>query len=321
MSQSAFVLRIAPSQIDRVPEALEKGQLIIGWANAKGLLDETLDWESFREIVHNSYHAEEANYRRAGAAAGHIWRFVRGMKTGDLVVVPYWADFYLAEIVGPATYDPALSGDDSSYRRNVRWLNNKQPIPRRIAPSALISRMKIQGTSADALDLLEAIKTCLAVASTGEVPTFHNDLQARLIREVLAELREGRMESYGFERLIATVLQSLGSKDVRIVPRGKDKGADLLATFLVAGAFQQVVAVQAKHWQPEPPVGPDVVQQLINGIEAESANLGMVITSGTISEEASQLAEQYFVDKGIRIELIDGFQFAKLIVENGITTA
>jgi predicted Mrr-cat superfamily restriction endonuclease len=320
MSQSAFVLRIAPSGNDRVPEALANDQLIIGWADATGLLNEALEWEAFREIVHSAYHAAEPNYRRAGAAAGHIWRFIRGMKPGDLVVVPYWADFYLAEVVGPAMYDPALSGDDSSYRRTVRWLNDKKPIPRRVATSALISRMKIQGTSADAIDLLEAIKACLAVAETGQMPTFQNDLQARLIREVLAELREGRMESYGFERLIASVLQSLGSKDVRIVPRGKDKGADLLATFLVAGAFQQVVAVQAKHWQPEPPVGPDVVQQLINGIEAESANLGMVITSGSISEEAAQIAEQYFVDKGIRIELIDGFQFAKLIVEHGITT-
>jgi predicted Mrr-cat superfamily restriction endonuclease len=321
MSQSAFVFRIAPSGNDRVPEALERDQLIIGWANAQGLLDETLEWEAFREIVYGVYHAGEANYRRAGAAAGHIWRFVRGMQPGDLVVVPYWADFYVAEIIGVATYDPALAPEDSSYRRKVRWLNGKKPIPRRLATSALISRMKIQGTSADALDLLEAIKACLAVAETGQAPTFQSDLQARLIREVLAELREGRMESYGFERLIATVLQSLGSKDVRIVPRGKDKGADLLATFLVAGAFQQVVAVQAKHWQPEPPVGPDVVQQLINGIEAESANLGMVITSGSISEEAAQLAEQYFVDKGIRVELVDGYQFAKLIVEHGIATS
>lgn len=65
--------------------------------------------------------------------------------------------------------------------------------------------MKIQGTSADAMDLLEAIKVCLAVAATGQMPTFHNDFQARLIREVLAELREGRIESYGFERLIATL--------------------------------------------------------------------------------------------------------------------
>jgi len=47
----------------------------------------------------------------------------------------------------------------------------------------------------------------------------------------------------------------------------------------------------------------------------------MVITSGSISEEASELAEQYFVDEGIRIELFDGFQFAKLIVEHGIATS
>ncbi len=105
------------------------------------------------------------------------------------------------------------------------------------------------------------------------------------------------------------------------MPRSQDKGADLLATFRVAGAFQQVVAVQAKHWQPEPPVSRDVVEQLIRGIEAESANLGMVVTSGSISDAAVQAAEQYFEEKGIRIELLDGEQFAKLMVEHGIRTS
>src|SRR5439155_11221457 len=98
-----------------------------------------------------------------------------------------------------------------------------------------------------------------------------------------AELRSGRIENFGFERLIQTVLRGLGASEVRIVPRSEDKGADLVAVFRVAGAFQQRVAVQAKHWQPEPPVGRDVVEQLIRGIEAEAANLGMVITSGSIS--------------------------------------
>jgi regulatory protein len=37
-----------------------------------------------------------------------------------------------------------------------------------------------------------------------------------------------------------------------------------------------------------------------------------------ISDEAIEVAEQYFEDKGIRIELVDGEQFAKLIVEHGI---
>jgi restriction endonuclease Mrr len=139
-----------------------------------------------------------------------------------------------------------------------------------------------------------------------------------MVHEVLRELRNGRIDSFGFERLIQTVLQGLGAKEVRIVPRQEDKGADLIATCLVAGAFQQSIAVQAKHWKPNPPVGREVVEQLIRGIEAESANLGMIVTSGSISDDASRAAEQYFEDKGVRIELVDGEQFAKLIVEHGM---
>jgi predicted Mrr-cat superfamily restriction endonuclease len=320
LSQAGFVLRIAPGGQDKVPEALRSGQLIIGWAEAKGLLDLTLSWEDFREIVRQAYYADHPTLRKAGAAAGHLWRFIREMKPGDLVVVPYGAEFYVAEVSGPATYDPAKVDDDSAYRRAARWLNGGKPISRQLARSALLSRMKTQGTCADATDLLDEIRECLGLAERGQAPTFQTDLQARVIREVLAELRSGRIENFGFERLIQTVLRGLGAEEVRIVPRSEDKGADLLATFRVAGTFQQVVAVQAKHWQPEPPVSRDVVEQLIRGIEAESANLGMVVTSGSISDAAVQAAEQYFEEKGIRIELVDGEQFAKLMVEHGIRT-
>lgn len=321
MSQSGFVLRIAPGGEDKAPEALRSGELIIGWAAAHGLLDLNLSWESFRDIVRRAYYANQPDLRRAGGAAGHLWRFIREMKPGDLVVVPYQADFFVAEVSGPATYNWAKVNDGSAYRRSVRWLNGGNPISRQLAKSALVSRMKTQGTCADATDLLDEIKECLGLAEVGQAPTFQTDLQARLIREVLTEMRSGRIDSFGFERLIQTVLRGLGAEEVRIVPRNQDKGADLLATFIVAGAFQQVVAVQAKHWQPEPPVTSEVVEQLIRGIEAESANLGMVVTSGSISDEAVQAAEQYFEDKGIRIELLDGEQFAKLIVEHGIRTS
>lgn len=321
MNQQAFVLRIAPSSIDRVPEALKENQIIIGWAHADGLLEPNLTWEQFREIIREKYYTSESNLRKAGAAAGHMWRFIREMNKGDLVVVPYWSEFYVAEIDGPATYDSQKTGDDTSYRRLVKWLNYKKPIRRDIAKSALISRMKTQGTCSYATDLLAEIKECLQIASSGQTPAFQTDLQSRLIRETLNELRSGRMDGFGFERLIQTVLTGLGAADARIVPRRQDKGADILATFRVAGAFRQIVAIQAKHWQPEPPVGKEVVEQLTKGIEAESANLGMIITSGTISVEAITTAEQYYEDKGIKIELIDGEQFAKLIVENGIRTS
>ena len=266
IKQAAFVLRIAPSETDRIPEALSSDQVIIGWANGVGLLNPALTWEEFREIIRVTYYRSEPNLRKAGAAGGHMWRFIRDMKPGDLVVVPYWAEFFVAEIGGPATYDPSKVEEDSAYRRAVHWLNGKKPIPRNLARAALLSRMKIQGTSANATDLLSDIKECLAFASNQVVPTFQADLQALLVGKVLGELRSGRIDSFGFERLIQTVMLRLEAKDVRIVPRSQDKGADLVATFLAAGTFQLSVAIQAKHWQPDPPVGRDVVEQLIRGI-------------------------------------------------------
>ena len=321
MSKQAFVLRIAPSRIDRVPEALREDQIIIGWANAGTLLDQTLTWDRFRDILRVAYYADEPGLRKAGSAAGNMWRFIREMNNGDLVVVPYGNQFYIAQVDGPATYDSTRITDDTAFRRQVKWLNEKNPIPRNVAKSALISRMKTQGTCAYATDLLDEIEESLQAVATNRNPTFHTDLQARLVKETLDELRSGRMDSLGFEKLIDAVLVGLGAEESRIVPRKQDKGADVLATFRVAGAFRQVVAVQAKHWKPDPPVGRDVVEQLIRGIEAESADLGMVITTGAISEDASLAAEQYYDDKGIKIELIDGEQFAKLIIEHGIRTS
>jgi predicted Mrr-cat superfamily restriction endonuclease len=316
--KQAFVLRVAPSGIDKVPEALAMNQIIIGWAKAKNLLDQSLSWEDFREIISSIYYSSESNMRRAGAASGNMWRFIRDMKENDLVAVPHGSEFYIAKVKGPATYDPSLVSEDSAYRRNVTWLNDKKPIPRMIARSALVSRMKTQSTCVYATDIIQDIQDSLDKSQQEKIPTFYTDLQARLIHETLNEMRSGRIDSYGFEKLIESVLSGLGAKDIRIVPRSQDKGADLLATFLLAGALEQVIAVQVKHWQPEPPVTGVVVTQLIRGIEAESADLGMIITSGTISDDAYEVAKDYFDEKGIKIELIDGEQFAKLIVEHGI---
>jgi restriction endonuclease Mrr len=46
--------------------------------------------------------------------------------------------------------------------------------------------------------------------------------------------------------------------------------------------------------------------------------LGLVATCGSIADDAVHRAKSYFEETGIRIELIDGEQLAKLIVEHGI---
>ena len=158
------------------------------------------------------------------------------------------------------------------------------------------------------------------MAQAGREPSFKEDLQSRLIEQTLDELRSGRMDNFGFERFLKSVLRGLGAVDTKIVPRRIDKGIDIYATFLVAGAFRQVVGIQAKHWRPEPPVGAGVVRELIHGIEKgqEAVTLGMIVTSGTFSDDAASEAQEYRERTGIPIELVDGEQLGKLIVENGI---
>ena len=144
-----------------------------------------------------------------------MWRFIRDMKIGDLVVVPHGSEFYVGEVAGPAFYDENKVDEDSAYRRPVKWLNGKRPIPRAVAKSALLSRMKTRGTSADATDLveeIEEIKDWGERTKSGTEPSFKTDLQSRLVEGTLHELRSGRMESYGFEKLIETVLHGLGPK-------------------------------------------------------------------------------------------------------------
>ena len=315
----AFVLRMTLGGADRVPEALECNHIFIGWSDLDSLLDDKLSWEKTRALVKDMYHPDDQDLRRAGADTGDLWRFIREMEERDLVVVPHESNFYVAKIIGNTTYNPTKVSDDTAHRRKVTWLNNKQPIPRTSARSALISRMRYQRTCARASDLIDEIQECLDNAASNYKPTFHKDLQEALIKKTLEKLQSGFIDNNSFESLICEIMKDLGAPDARVVARNQDKGADVLATFRVAGVFGLRVAIQAKYFRPEPPVTQEAVEELIRGIKAEEANLGIVITSGTISSEAEEAAKRYYEESGIRIEFLDGYQFAKLIVENGVS--
>lgn len=317
-SVSGFVLRIAPAGGDRVAEALRTNELIIGWSRASGLTDPNLSWEEFRQIVHNTYYAEDEHYRGSGRDAGKLWRFIRTMKQGDFVVVPHGPKFYVGEVKGAAYYGESKMQDDTAYRRPVKWLNEGKPIPRSFARAALQSRMKVRHACAYAEDLVEEIKNALELAKHGEVPPPPEDLYRHLVTEVSKEICRGRWDSYGFERLVARMLSSLGASDVKIIPRNLDKGADILARFSIASVSKITLAVQAKHHQPERPLGSQVIEQLAQGMEAEEVDLGWVVTSGTFSEEAVSYRDKVGLERGLKIELVDGEQFAAMLVESGL---
>jgi len=67
-----FVLRIAPRRKDRTTEALRDSDLIIGWSDAQGLLNERLTRSTFHRIIHDTYYAHERSRRASGQGTGSM---------------------------------------------------------------------------------------------------------------------------------------------------------------------------------------------------------------------------------------------------------
>jgi len=119
----------------------------------------------------------------------------------------------------------------------------------------------------------------------------------------------GQMRSLSpaqFEQLIARYFEKLGFK-VDIVGGPHDQGVDLLARRASDIGLERL-AIQCKHY-PDGQVGPSLIRELIGARSSHpEATRVVMVTSGTISPEATRLAERN------RIDLIDG-TFLRVLVE------
>lgn len=227
----------------------------------------------------------------------------------------WWSFLTAASPRRPVRHDREKVDTHSAFRRSVQWLNEGRPIPRAQARAALQSRMKVYQTCADATDLITEIQEALTgIPAGGGAPLFRSDLRARLIAEAKAEITSGRMDSYGFEQLVETILRSLGASDLRIVPRSMDKGSrpgrDLLA--------RQHVPLPASGPGQALPVRP--AGGCASGRSACDGHgggageprldrhVGLVLGRRPGKQEIEE-------ERGIQIELIDGDQLAAMIVE------
>lgn len=323
--KNAFIFRQSPSSVNLFEKiSLPENLVVSGWSAAKGLLVEK-DYWVFRDILRNTYYSTKTNLRKAGYAAATMWRFINEMKVGDWIVVPHWGgSFYVADIIGDAFYEESALVTDSAYRRKVKWLNDKNQIPRKLARARLISRMKTQQTSARADDLIDEIVEALCVASDQKIggpvgdqtQLFGKNLRLKAIEAVLEQIHHGYMENYGFERLVRRVLLSKGATKAEIVPRLCDKGVDILATFLVGGVAELQVGVQVKHHKGITENG--WIDQLLKGLEAEDLTYGWFVTSGDFENSAEEYLEKKLAGTSLQVFLVDGEQFAGMLVDDGL---
>lgn len=321
---------------------LEKENLIsIGWSD--------FSEENFvHDVQDNKIRAIDNRYNEEGWGISrnrwNLYRFMVSMKKGDYVVVPGWKDFSVYEIVDDCCisnellenqllnkYGYQLENDGYIYpisseitpenRVDLGFYHRVKPIqPQHIqraeyAKQGLTSRMKIRQTNALINDLKEELLESLSAAKAGHPIRLKEELIKSSVDNILLQIRKN-LDADKFEKLVEWYLGSLGAKVIKTPAKNssstEEGDADKIAYF---EKLKLVIYVQAK--KHEYTTSDWAVKQIIafdsnNNLEDDTPLLWVISSCDNFSESAIKMARE----KNVR--LINGPQFAQLILENGI---
>ncbi|MCX7955371.1 MAG: restriction endonuclease [Bacteroidales bacterium] len=272
----------------------------------------------------------------------NLWRFIAEMKKGDLVVVPSWGIFSIYELTENMAIpvseidlseikdwhgnkvqrkDDGLlynsTGDliDLGFVRKVKIV--KKDIPRyEYADSALTSRMKIRSTNANISDLKESIEKALDAFTKGQPLNIHSQIIAKtrqlILDTIIAELTPDK-----FEALVKWYFERIGASEVYIPSKnesGKEGDADVVAIF---EPLKTIIYAQVKFHTGE--TSSWAIEQIKNYKNLkDSMDDGYSKISWVISSADSFSKECYDFAKEARVQLVDGKQFATMLLEAGI---
>lgn len=324
MNKQAYIIRCAPSGINRLDEVINSNQIIIGWSETRDdLFDKNLNRETFKLKLKNIYNSYKDNPYSLGQATGYLWRFIREMNIGDYAIVPTAKAFYIGKIISEPMFFPDKIEDDTAIRRTVTWLNSGQPIKRDFCGSGLISRLKYQGTCVSASDFLDDIENAIENSTKGRIPSYKSQLNEKLKQEVAEFLKskESYLDDKKFEELVRQLMLGLGANSSIIPPKTryikyKDSKADIdvIADFIHLGIN---IYIQVKKHNNES--DDHAVKQLLEAMKIDNPDgtkpiFGWVVTSGTFNSEAEKLANKN------SIKVVNGEDLAEMIISVGLET-
>lgn len=270
----------------------------------------------------------------------NLWRFIKGMTKGDIVVVPTWGDFSLFEIaddevLSNESMDAAIyqdwNGNKASRNENGYFQNEAGNIIdlgfyRKVKPvllhipregytdQELYSRMKIRQTNADISDLKESIEYAQKAFEDKKPINLKEQIVEETAPKLLA-LIEKFTNDLKFEELVGWYLESLGA---RVETPSKNDSCTEDGDADKVGYFENIkTAIMVQVKKHEGTTDDWAVQQ----IKAFKANhnysdyytqMWVISSCEKYSEKALNEAET----AGVR--LINGNEFARMILDAGL---
>lgn len=301
----AYVVRPYPHNLYRMREFLSKNVVAIGWPGI-GDLTSAQTRDDIARAVKSKYSI--ASPYSLGQSAGTLFRFVHEMKTGAYVIVPDGDLVFVAKVVSGYQFDPTVDSDDQGYshQRRVQWFFDKKAMRRSNLTGRLYDSLKGWQAvfSTYFSDLDEIIREKKHYFSQQSNIDLKNEYLARLQRGLLRGVNSNTFEN-AVCALFATYFPGLR----RLSTTSSEVGdTDLLAE--LPGNVN--IRIQVKHFYPElGSIEPWVVDQL--ALSMQPGDHGIIVTSSTISEDATQKAEA-LSDR--TIAFIDGVQFVEYLFES-----
>lgn len=270
----------------------------------------------------------------------NLWRFIKGMQKGDIVVVPTWGEFSIFEIVD----NEVLSNDsininiyqdwngksatkhDDGYIYNADGKSVDLGFYRKVKPilinipregytdQELYSRMKIRQTNADITDLKDSIEYAIKAYSEKKPINLKEQIIEETAPKLLA-LIEKLTNDIKFENLVGWYLKSLGAKvytPSKNESKTEDGDADKVGYF---DNIKTAVMVQVKKHEG---TTDDWAVQQIKAFKANH-NYGDYHTQMWVISSCQKFSEAAMIEaEAAGIRLINGIEFAKMILDAGL---
>jgi hypothetical protein len=204
---------------------------------------------------------------------------------------------------------------DLGFVRKVKLI--EKDIPRyEYADSALTSRMKIRYTNADITDLKASIEKALEGFKKGQLLNIYSQIISKTRQSILDTIRK-ELKPEKFELLVKWYFERIGASEVYIPSKnesGKEGDADVVAVF---EPLKTIIYSQVKFHTGE--TSSWAIEQIKNyKDQKDTMDDGYSKIYWVISSADNFSKESYDFAKEAKVQLVDGKQFATMLLEAGI---
>jgi len=293
-----------------IAREVEKASVIaIGWTEM-GDPTKLSGRDEFKARYKSTY--AEDSIAKVGIGAGQVYRFVREIQKGDLVLTPIAVsrEILVGKVVEDHMFDPQTISKFYPNVRKVKWLKKVSrddiSAPFRNALGGIMTVFTVNA-------YLPEVKAILGEQPAVELPEieqppFYEDTREKA-DEMISDLLD-KIGAYEFQDLVAGLLQAMGFR-TRVSSPGPDGGVDIRAFPDAFGFESPRIRVQVKHRKGQ--ATQQEVQQFAGAIgsSVEGGYNGLFVSTGGFTPHASREAEKHQ-----NITLIDRQAFVDLLIEH-----